>query len=637
MTVVWTEAEREAWRWAPPVGVADWARQHVWLTKAMGAAHEGPYDPDLTPWVHDLYAAFVDPEVEGMVFVAAAQVGKSLTVQIIIAYAIAEDPSNILYFMDTDVNAKWASKHRIQPMLDGQASVRAKIAPPRERQVLEIPFVGGVLNLAGSNSVSQLASKSAPRVIRDETSKWPSRLGDEAGALELAGERLKGQWSRKLVDISTPVMDGDPILKQYERSDKGQIFVPCPHCGHYQTLQWEQMRWPKGDDGHSVSPEAAETAAWYACAGCAGQIEEGHKRWMLRHYKRVAAGQEIVELEGKSARGVEDWTVELAGGKRCRYQMLGEPTIRKVFGLHLNRLYSPFETWGQMAKQWLDIGDDMSARQTFVNAALAQPWRVRTLKPDEHKVQGHIWAAVRPSTLPAGYDHLTVGADIQLRCVYYSVWAWREDGASHLVEYGELADITDLEHVAAETYSLASGETTGVGAMFVDTRYRGTEVEDFARGLANVYVCRGSTSKACPKTGPVAMAYVKTDQRGRKLPPHLWRAYVSVHGASFKEELHSRLETQWDGQGETPPAGYVSLHSETEMDYIEQLLAEERIEKTDIRGRVTHEWKQTRHANHYLDCRVYAAAAWRYFFTEWIRRREVARPRRVGRHGRFKR
>ena len=645
--VNWSEKERAAWRVAEPAPIAVWALENVYLTTEMGVTSPGYYDVSVTPWCGEIFEALADKNIENVVWVKSAQIGGSLTVQIYILWIIDNDPSNILYFMDTDGNAKWASRYRLQKVMNSAESLKAKVDPPRKRATFEINYDGGVLNLAGANSVSQLSSKSAPVVIRDETGKWREKLGAEAGALELAGERVAGQYYYKLVDISTPVIEGDPILKQYAISDQRRYLVPCPVCGGYQELIWEQVKWAKDDQGKSVAPEAARKDTWYECVKCGGEIREKSKRWMVGNGKWVKKGETVVErlwlkveglgkVEGRRSKvgsresRVEsrEWEVRLPAGEVKYYRIEGTAErAGKVAGFHISRLYSPFKTWGQLAEEWLNIGADLSKRQTFFNATLALPWRVRTLKVDAEKLGGHIWAALPPGVIPAGYDYVAAGADVQQKEVYYEVWAFNEEGASHLVEYGQLGRIEELAAVASSTYEREGhggegeeGERLGIRLMLVDSRYRTTEVENFCRRHGNIFPCKGLTSRQVPRTGPVGPSTIRTDSKGRRLPPNLWRRYYHVHTATFKDELHSRLEIEWDFKGEVP-AGFISFHGQTGKDFFDQLTAEERIEKTDIRGRVYYEWLLKSKQNHYLDGRVYAAAAYSYFAGEWGRER----------------
>ncbi len=623
--VTWTDKELEAWEPRPRVGIGQWGRDNIVLTKKMGVDWAGPYNPDVTPWHNDIFAAIEDREIQEVVIVAGAQTGKSLAVQIAMGWKIDCDPENMLYFTDTDSNARYASKKRLQPMIDSCDRLKAKVEDSRKRNTLDINFDGGNLTLAGAGGVSQLAAKSAAFVARDETAKWTGARNEEAGALELAGERVQGQGIYKIIDLSTPVMAGDAILKQYKLSDKGYGYLPCPMCGHYQRLVWEQMKW--GHKGKkSVGPEEARADTWYECIECKGKIRDGHKRWMLRGWKRVVAGQKIEQVDnrysGKIVGGDEEsWEIEFAGGQVRRYRLVGDVKKSRRWGIHVSRLYVPWRAWGDLAAQWLEIGDDLSKRQTFVNGCLAKEWKVRTLKADESKLQKHIWRDMESLVVPDGYEYITAGADIQQKEIYFCVWAWREDGARHLIEYGVLPEaISSLDAVASMSYSMAGGDRMiSVGALYIDSRYRTTEVEDFCRGRANCYACQGLATDTPRQYGPVSQGYIKTDSTGRRLPQSKWRAYVQVHTASFKEELHTRFDIKWDFKDPAePPELYISMHRDTEMWFIEHLTAEERVETVDTRGRVSFRWVRIRKGNHEFDATVYAAAAWWWNRNDWV-------------------
>jgi len=166
--VIWTEKERAAWRVREKMAVIDWAQKHVELTSEMGC-QPGPYDPEATPWVELIFSAWEDRRVEGIVMVCAAQLGKTLMTQVLVCWTIDQDPSNILIFLDTDTNARHHCLHRIQPMIDAVPTLTEKVDPPRKRSANKIAFDGGVLTTGGAGSPSLVASKSALRVIRDET------------------------------------------------------------------------------------------------------------------------------------------------------------------------------------------------------------------------------------------------------------------------------------------------------------------------------------------------------------------------------------------------------------------------------------------------------------------------------------
>ena len=624
--MIWTEKERETWRGRPRPAIAEWAQARVRLTTKMGA-QPGPYEPDLTPWVYDIFAAAEDPEIEGIVLVKAAQIGGSLTVQIIIAWVIDCEPANVINFMDTDTNAKHASTHRIQPIIDGDPELAARVEAPHKRNKLEVNFEGGVLSLAGANSISQLGSKSAPWVIRDETGKWREKLGAEAGALEAAGERVEGQYFFKLIDLSTPVLVGDPILKQYEISDQGHYEVPCPTCGAYQELIWAQMRWPHDPvSGKSVEPAVARESTWYECRHCGGQIFDADKRWLLDHCHRVRKG-ETIEITRKAPPADQvghicrrsAWQVTGYDGTVRSYRITGTPPAGRRAGFKISRLYSIFRSWGALVERWLQIGNDLSQRQIFINSTLAEPWRQKTYKPEVETLTGHIWRHQRRGTVPAGYELITAGADVQADFIRWSAWAWRLDGARHLIDYGELAEIEQLAAITGGmTWPAAEGGRLGVVMLFVDRRYRSPEVDAFSRGRRNVVCCQGLETPTVSRRGPVSLSLISEDGRGHKLPQRLQVQVASVYVSIFKDELHDRLATIEPRFDLTErPAAAVTFCELVEPAFLEELTSEERVARTDRRGREVTEWVQIRALNHYLDTSVYAGAAFYFCRPLW--------------------
>lgn len=646
---LWGKKECEMWRSRPPESIAAYARRTIRLTTPMGCA-EGPYDPDITPWVHVIFQAYQDRRVEAIVFVKAAQIGGSLTSQIIIVWVIDCDPTNIINFMDTTKNAEYASTKRIQLMLDAQPSIAGKVDPPHKRKMLDISYDGGSLTLAGANSLSQLGNKSAPRVNRDEIGKWPDAIGDEAGALENSEQRVKGQYWSKLFDLSTPVMHGDPILKRWELSDKTKWFVPCPHCGCYQELVWEQVKYIKdvetGKGDSKVVRKGNNT--WYECVGCEAKIFEKYKRWMLKFGQAVRAGEkiEIVNEKTEVKKAGEDgecalcfgsagwevgkrydlWSIELPGGERVFCKRTGSPEFNPVVGLHISRIYSVFVSWGKMAEEWLQIGDDLSKRQAFINSSLAQAFKAPATEIDSEKLAEHITAAVKPQVVTEGYDVLICTADYHgpRIGVRYNVWAINPlNFAMDLIEYGEFGSLDDLGDRVRSPYKLAGGgEEAVVDFTFVDSGFQTAVVYDFCRKTAQCLPTKGFAGRAGK---PYSLREIEDyeDTRGRKV-----KKPKRVDGAVFKlflfdanvwkDYFHMMLNTTLEDGGYM-----VRFHGDTRGDLIDEMSSEKRIDKTDKRTqKVTTEWVKVKgKSNHYWDDAIMATVAAQWFVPQVVNRR----------------
>lgn len=97
--------------------------------------------------------------------------------------------------------------------------------------------------------------------------------------MELAAERTKTFWNRKLVRVSTPTLETGNIWQAWLRADaQYKYFVPCPFCGAYQELEIKQIKWPEG-----AAPQEALYTAYYECPHCHEHIDDRHKMDMIRH------------------------------------------------------------------------------------------------------------------------------------------------------------------------------------------------------------------------------------------------------------------------------------------------------------------------------------------------------------------
>ena len=661
----------------PPLSIAAWARKYIKLTTEMGVATPGKYDPDITPWVHAIFAAYTNRSRTGVVFVKPAQIGGSLTSQIIIAWVIDNDPSNILNFMDTADNARYASTKRIQPMIDAQDRLRHKVDPPRKRNKLSIGFDGGSLDLAGANSLSQLSNKSAPRVTRDEIGKWKAKLGAEAGALENAAQRTKGQYWHMMFDLSTPVMDGDPILKRYDISDKNQFYLPCPICGEYQTLKWDHVKWPHDSEtGASCTPAEARDNSWYECEHCSGKITEGFKRWMNANGVAIRAGQtvnsyqlSVISKEATSKKtnsrsakttpvagtarsnngfgmaaeqlektereafgclqeyvcsaGASSWSVTLPSGKIKKYKMAGSAPFNPIFGLHINRLYSVFEPWGVIAEEWLQVGSDTSKLQAFINSALAEPFKQKTVDVQTEAVISLIDRNLPLATVPDGFEFIVVGTDYHgLRYnVRYVAVAIDAAYRMAIIDYGETASLASLADRIGSPYA-NQAKTAEITAdmVAVDAGYEATTIYDFCR----------QTPGAMPIFGRTGKTYRPTDIRpldkypdGRPMKGGM--KIMMVNTDNWKDYIHNLMTLSWDGHGQ-----YVRIADGVGADLIESLTSEKRIEKTDAAGRTTTTWRPKGSGkNHYWDCLVYATAMAKWWGPQIIAHRQQIKRKQI--------
>ena len=580
----------QAWRDGltpdPLLTVSEWAQQHRVLT-SRASAEPGRYRIARTPYMRDILDALspADP-CRRVVFMKAAQVGATEGGNNWIGYVIHQAPGPMLAVQPTVELAKRNSRQRIDPLIEESAALRERVRPARSRDsgntMLSKEFPGGILIMTGANSAVGLRSIPARYILLDEVDAYPASADEEGDPVTLAEARsLTFAHRRKVLLISTPTVKGfSRIEREYEASDQRRYFVPCPHCGHRQWLEFERLRWKKGKP---------ETAA-YHCKSCDEPIAEHHKTAML------AAGE---------------------------WRATAEADDPATIGFHLSALYSPpgWKSWADIARDKEAAKGSDEAERAFRNTVLGETWVETGEAPDWQRLydRRERWA---PGTVPKGGLFLTAGADVQKDRIEVDVWAWGRGLESWLIEHivieggPERAEPwTALDQLLGQTWSHENGAALALAKLAIDTGYEPTAVYGWARraGVAQVAPVKGvdGFNRSSPVSGPT---YVDASDGGRRLRrgARLWTVAVST----FKAETYRflRLERPTDeerAEGKTYPPGSVHLPHWVEDEWLKQFVAEQLVTVRTRRGFARLEWQKMRERNEALDCRVYArAAAW---------------------------
>ncbi len=539
-----------------------WAERTVKLS-VRTTVSPGRYDSGWIAYTRGWQEAFSNPRVRELVICAAAQSGKTESILNCLRYAIAEDPGPALWIMPAESLARSFSETRLQPSLrDCQPCAEQIPANADLFKLLEMHFADCTLNLCGANSPAQLSSRPVRYLFADEIDKFPQASNKEAGALELARVRTASFWNAKIVLTSTPTVESGQVWQNYLAGSQHQYFVKCPHCSHAQPLVFSQIKWPDNETtktGEAWNLDAVEAAASYECAACANRIPQLHKAGMIR-------------------------------GGEWRATNARAPADRVSF--HLNALYSPWRTWGSIAREFLEVKDSFSGLQNFTNSVLAEPWKVA--------VQAEEISETRLLDLKTDYDlgtcpvkplFVTVAADVQRESVYFTVRAWGPDEESWLLDYGRIPTLDDLQTVFRRQYNVAgSDETVSAFRGYIDSGYNSQAVYEFCSGSnATFFPLKGWDRLAQPVKSAVIKFFPGKQPRERTI-----RLFHFDDG-SFKTDLYCRRIQDRRG-----PAWH--LPRNVGADYLRQLTAEKLVEKTNPRGVVESVWHQVHRDNHLGDC-----------------------------------
>lgn len=606
---VWTTYLRPE----PRLSVDQWAEVKRSLTGRL-AAEPGKWRNARTPYLVKLMETLSpDDPAEVVVFQKGSQIGATETGSNWLGFIIDHAPAPTMVVWPTLEIAKRNSLQRLDELIASTPSLRAKVAPSRERDAnntrLLKEFPGGALFVQGANSPASLKSTPAKNLFLDECDEYPPSLGGQGAviALALRATRTYGR-RRKVFLASTPTRAGASIIDvQRRRCEREYRYhVPCPACGVAQELVWEQVRYtapagdPRGGDGRLLEvPDVT-----YACVACTTRIPEAAKTAML------AAGS---------------WVAVRDRGRRS-------------VAFHLSSLYSPLGwfSWGAAAALYEAGRTDADEMRVFMNTVLGLPYVEQHDAPSWELLYARR-ETYRRGVVPPGVRFLTAGVDVQRDRLEVLLVGWgRERRAwviDHVVIPGDTATDApwqDLDRLLATEFPCAWGGTLPIWCAAVDsgdqtsTVYRWSRAHprpDYGGGEIRVRQVRAvMVIKGREDVMGLRKLYVpkkvssEEHKRGLKV--------VSVGTARIKSELYQRLRLPVPATGAADPPGFVHF-PELDDTFFRQLTAE-RIEVHVVRGYPRERWvKDPGARNEALDCFAYANAAAaacgldRFFDRDW--------------------
>ncbi len=573
------------------------------------SAEPGRMNLSRAPYQREMLDAIADPEIEDVVIMSSAQIGKTSMQLCIAGFLIDLQPCPILWVAPTLQMAEATSKDRLAPMFRDSPCFADKIKPPTARNsgntLLSKAFPGGQLVLAGANSPASLASRPIRAVIGDEIDRFPESAGTEGDPLNLARKRTTTFWNRLHIWVSTPtIKDRSRIEKLFHLSDRRRYHVPCPHCGHRQVLQWEGLIYK--DKGSVDLTKADVEEVRYQCASCGESIEETAKLQML------SDGQ---------------WVAE---GKRG-----------SIAGFHLNELYSPWKSWADVARDYEAAQGDPLRMQVFWNTSLGLPyehdgrtkfdWETLQLRAEDSEYFA--------TQIPEGVLLLTAGVDVQGDRLECSIFGWGAGEEwwliAHYVLHGDPLQNTvwqDLDMVLAQEYQHPLGATIKIRKVAVDSSYNTKEVYFRGRGKSNWLLIKGDEGFDRPTVGKPKWREINWKGQYIKQGVKLYILGVDV----IKQTLLSRCRIA------APGPKYLHVPQDVPPHWCQEFAGSEVMVRKKQRATWRYSWEPVPGVrNEPLDCAVYAYAAAdfcglsRYNKSHWSKIRNqltVAKPLQPGKN-----
>lgn len=623
---------------APEPGIREWVEshkirvpaQHNRQAHAAGRHFEFTDFPVLPDWT---FSFLEDAETDllfadgttrrvanrAAVIIKDSQSGESTNALHAVAWWMAHRGGNCIFITDNRQQARDFVRDRVEPILDAYpALLGSKI---EDTTALALRYDLGTLYFGGGQSSSEVVSKPASLVVADEVAKHGYING--MSSLKLLEGRIKADDEGKGLAFSTPddalAYAKNPITGEQEPQPTAateihaawlsgtseRVEVPCPHCGHWQPLEFERLRFEHckeslpGAEKLEWNKERVLRETWYQCANphCTdrgedgtvrGKIEEHHKPAMIRARRFVATNLQYTP----------GWRSVMCGGM---YNIA-----------HKSRL------WGSIAIAFLgacEAGGE-AAMKAFYTDVLGRPFerfraqadsllQVRRLRRGYRRI-GYDGTPLLRIPLPGDQiNFLGATVDVQQDCLKWNIYAFARNGDIYLLDWGRVAELDDLPAVfETRAFTDQDGAEWSIVLIYLDTQYRKhiiyrflaeqNQISEFSGGYPRWEGIAGrdvENTRAARVTPHWVKEYPVQDENG-----NLTSTMVRIHNINadhYEQELHiERIAKVGTDHFKGP-----SLHlpSDTPDDYLAELAnAEQYHTKPDKGGIRDLRWKKKR-------------------------------------------
>ncbi|KFX64254.1 terminase [Burkholderia sp. K24] len=400
------------------------------------------------------------------VVVGPGQSGKTEIAQNWLLKSVANDPGDMLWYMQTDPGLEAFVKSRINTQIRSHAEMAMKLGSKPVDDSLHFKMFDAMRVEFLSANDNNLINKSAPRIVADEVDAYPVSLGDIKAVLDVRRQTFGRQ--SMLLAMSHPdrargmVPERDwtaGIMALYGDSDRRVWYWPCPHCGAWSSPVPIAARFMPLHYQDDWSLDEIQEKARLICPVNGCLIEDRDRRAMNLAAYRSPFGGWVGEGQEISQEGV----------------VTGELAARDSAGFWIVGVMSPFILGGigglarakaKAEREYEVDGDDKTLRQVVAKqwGFLFTPKR-GTGSIDANVLAERAEAALKLAEVPEGVRFLTAGVDANGGRFEWLVRGWGVNGESWVIEKGRLLgdpatnadDWDQLLEIITRTYPLSDG------------------------------------------------------------------------------------------------------------------------------------------------------------------------------------
>lgn len=551
--------------------VSEFSEKNIYLPENM--SEPGLINLDRTPYMRKpLDDLTPGNKINKVVFMGSVQLAKS---NMAIMFALAMmfiSPGNTMFVFPRISDAHDFAQERLSPMIQASPVLKKLVKSGRnsDNKIGKKTYRGGFIYFAGSNSAASFRSRPIRYMIMDETDEYPQDVEGQGNPISLAINRtISFKERKKIVLTSTPTDENSHIYNEFLGGTQEHRYLPCPHCGHFQKLDFR-----KGLKYKTVNDEGKvylKGSVFYECEACQFEIKEAHKGDM-------------------SKRG--EWRADNPDADYTSY--------------HLNALHSPWLSWDEIVKKWIASQSSRQELKVFINTYLAEIFEeeANTLEPE--KLFARKDDLFKELEIDPKVIAITVSADTQDNRLAVLVKGWGKNEESWNILYKELyaknGDMNDpemwenLKNIVYRPYIHPSGVKLYARGCAIDVMGHYTsKVYDFVMKNPKFFAIKGSSQKL--NTLLAAPSFQDVHYQGNYAKNGV--ALYNVGTDIAKEEIYHRLRKT------EPGAGYIHFNKDLDLRYFEMLVAEKQVTKY-TNGYPEKVWKNPKgKRNEALDVEVY--------------------------------
>ncbi|WP_321904399.1 phage terminase large subunit family protein [Paraburkholderia tropica] len=583
--------------------VAQYAALNRRLTN-QGGGYVGRWHHEKAPYLVAPMETLTRLDYLTTVVVGPGQSGKTEVAQNWMLKSVANDPGDMLWYMQTDPGLEAFVKSRINTQIDGHPEMSMQLGSRPVDDSLHFKRFTGMRVEFLSASPNNVINKSAPRIVADEVDAYPESLGDIKAVLDIRRQTFGRQ--SMLLAMSHPdrarglIPERDwsaGIMAMYGDSDRRIWYWPCPECGAWSSpipiaSRFMTLHYPEDGTLDEIEREARLLCPVNGCL-----IDDRHRRAMNLAAYRSPFGGWIGDGQEISQDGV----------------VTGELVARKSAGFWIVGTMSPFILGGigglarakVKAERELEVsGDDLTLRQVTVKQfgfPYAPKRGVGSI--DANVLADRAEPDLKLAVIPEGVRFMTAFVDVQIASFDWLVRGFGVGGESWVIDRGRMPadpatsaeDWDQLLELIARTYPLSdgsgrhmpiralgfdSGGSPGVTQQAYSAWKRWRKLEKRVRLIGKiagrdawtVIPTKGAKALEAPR---LVVTYPDTTRQANKAAARGAVPVAQFNPNSFKDDLAGQL------QGAEPGSWYVhfprDLRSPEEPHvWFEQLTAETR-------------------------------------------------------------